>query len=176
MKGIGVADDESLEDFEGPPAITRGLAFVPALSGLGCPYWDRSAAGLWLGFGLDTARADLGRSVLEGVALRAAQLLERFEAIAGRPAALPIDGGLTNNEYFCRFLADAAGVEVMVPALAEITGLGAARMALLGAGLAANAEALPPLPPPARRYAPTRDLGDARERFAEAVERARRWK
>ncbi|NIR29420.1 MAG: glycerol kinase [Gammaproteobacteria bacterium] len=176
LKGIGVADDESLDGFQGPPAIERGLAFVPALSGLGCPYWDRSAAGLWVGLGLETTRADLCRSVLEGVALRAVQLLERFESIAGRPAWLPVDGGLTHNEYFCRFLADAAGLEVVVPALAEITGLGAARMALLGAGLAADLQALRPLPPPARRYAPTPRLGEVRERFAEAVERARRWR
>ncbi len=176
LKGIGVGADDILDGFEGPPAIARGLAFVPALSGLGCPYWDRSAAGLWLGLGLDTTRADLCRSVLEGVALRAVQLVERFESIAGRPASLPVDGGLTHNEYFCRFLADAAALEVVVPAVAEITGLGAARMALLGAGLARDAQALPPLPPPARRYTPGTDLGDARARFAEAVERARRWR
>jgi len=176
LKGVGLAGDDDLEGFEGPPAITRGLAFVPALSGLGCPYWDRSAAGLWLGFGLDTTRADLCRSVLEGVALRAAQLLERFESIAGRPASLPVDGGLTRNEYFCRFLADAAGLEVTVPALTEVTGLGAARMALLGARLVRDPSALPPLPPPTRRYAPGGELGEARARFAEAVERARRWR
>lgn len=176
LKGVGIASDETLEGLEGPPAITRGLAFVPALSGLGCPYWDRSAAGLWLGFGLDTTREDLCQSVLEGVALRAVQLLERFESIAGRPAVLPVDGGLTHNEYFCRFLADAAGLEVTVPAVAEITGLGAARMAVLGAGLARDAHALPPLPPPARRYLPTEEFSDAHARFAEAVERARRWR
>jgi len=56
----------------GPSALARGIVFVPALSGLGCPYWDRAAAGLWIGLGLDTQRGDLCRAVLEGIALRSA--------------------------------------------------------------------------------------------------------
>ena len=43
------ADFAEIDSFDATPAIARGLAFVPALSGLGCPYWDRSATGLWLG-------------------------------------------------------------------------------------------------------------------------------
>ena len=59
-KGLGLfADFAEISAFDAPPAITRGLAFVPALSGLACPHWDRSAAGLWLGLGLETTRADL---------------------------------------------------------------------------------------------------------------------
>jgi glycerol kinase len=40
---------------------------VPALCGLACPHWDRSAAGLWIGMGLDTTAIDLTQAVLEGI-------------------------------------------------------------------------------------------------------------
>jgi glycerol kinase len=177
LRGVGLAVNYAeLDAFDGAPAITRGLAFVPALSGLGCPYWDRSAAGLWVGLGLDTTRADLCRSVLEGIALRASQLLERFRGIAGRPAMLPADGGLTNNDYFCQFLADATGLEVVLPAVSEITGFGAGRLALLGAGVADTPDGLPPAPAPRRRFHPQRDMTEERTRFDAAVARARHWR
>ena len=151
VRGLGLFRSErEIGAFEGPPAIARGLAFVPALSGLGCPYWDRSAAGMWVGLGLDTGRVDLCRSVLEGVAFRTAQVLERFRAITGAAAEVPIDGGLSNNDYFCRFFAGAAGVEVVVPAVAEMTGYGAAKLALLGADLAPGAGGAPARPAAAR--------------------------
>ena len=69
------ADYAEISAFEKDPAILRDLAFVPALSGLACPHWDRSASGLWIGLGLDTTRADLLQSVIEGVALRAAEVI-----------------------------------------------------------------------------------------------------
>ncbi len=53
---------------------TGCIVFVPALSGLACPYWDGSAVGLWLG--MDTSSRDLVPAVFEGVALRSAQALE----------------------------------------------------------------------------------------------------
>ncbi len=67
------ADYKEIDEFAAEPAIARGLVFVPALSGLSCPYWDRRAAGLWLGMGLETTRSDMMQALLEGVALLARQ-------------------------------------------------------------------------------------------------------
>ncbi len=164
-----------LEGFDGPPAACAGLFFVPALSGLGCPYWDRSATGLWIGMRPETTRRDLCRAVLEGVALRAAQLLDGFAAITAVRAQLPVDGGLTRNDYFCRMLAAAATRNVVLPAAAEMTGYGTARLTLLGAGLCARVDDLPAAPAPRASYPPTFELGNARERFDAAVERSRGW-
>jgi glycerol kinase len=51
-RGLGLFDDYAgIDDFAAPPAIERGIVFVPALSGLAAPYWDRNAAGMWLGIG-----------------------------------------------------------------------------------------------------------------------------
>ncbi|MGH6892925.1 MAG: FGGY family carbohydrate kinase, partial [Dongiaceae bacterium] len=71
-RALGLFGDYGeIDDFVGDSAIARGLVFVPALSGLSCPYWDRRAAGLWLGMGLETTKADMMRALLEGVALLA---------------------------------------------------------------------------------------------------------
>ena len=91
-------------------------------------------AGLWLGMGLETTRRDLVQAVLEGIALRAAEVLGAMDRVAPLAGAVSVDGGLSRNGYFCRFLADALGREVVVPASAELTGLGIAQLALIGAG------------------------------------------
>src|SRR5690606_5313139 len=74
---IGVVRDVSeLDAFEAGPAIARGLAFVPALSGLACPHWDRTAAGLWIGMSADTSREDMAQALLEGIAFRTAEVID----------------------------------------------------------------------------------------------------
>ena len=65
-------DYSSLDTFDKPAAIDRNLVFVPALTGLACPHWDRRAAGLWIGLSLDTDQQDMMQSLIEGVALRTA--------------------------------------------------------------------------------------------------------
>jgi len=75
--GLGGIDDA------GASAISRGLIFVPAQAGLGCPYWDRAARAAWFGIDLATTQADLRRAVLEGIALRAAQLARALAAAMG---------------------------------------------------------------------------------------------
>ncbi|VTO24031.1 carbohydrate kinase, FGGY-like protein [Klebsiella variicola] len=72
---------EEFSDFPDEPAIARGLAFVPALSGLGCPHWDRSAAGLWAGLSLETERKDMLQSILEGIAVRSAEVINAMDKV-----------------------------------------------------------------------------------------------
>jgi glycerol kinase len=172
-RGIGLFDAYDQLRFEAAPAIERGLAFVPALSGLACPYWDRSAAGLWLGLGLDTTRADMAQALLEGIALRVADLLDAIGTLVPLTDTVSIDGGLARNDYFCRFLADATGRAIAVPSAADLTGLGTALLARIGTG---QPDDLPP-PPPERTISPARRLDPAlRARFRDAVERSRGWR
>jgi glycerol kinase len=89
---------------------------------------------------------------------------------------LSVDGGLTRNRYFTRFLADAMARRVRVPSSAELTGLGAAQLAMIGAGLA-NLDSLPPAPQPKAEVAPVSPLSaELRARFDAAVERSRAWR
>lgn len=154
-----------LDGLGGPPAAARGVFFVPALTGLACPHWDRSAAGLWIGLDVATGRDDLVKAVLEGVAFRVAEVLDALGAKAG--GVLSIDGGLTRSRYFRDFLARALDRELFLPSNVEITALGAARLASRGAiphRLAGTAIAPAPADPAWR------------EQFAEARQRATGWR
>ena len=113
--------------------------------------------------------------MLEGIALRIAQVISNLNQGSGTQELLPIDGGLSGSDYFRQFLADVTGLTVVVPEIAEITGYGAARLALLGSrpDLALD---LPPPPAPKRRCPPQRASAEILDRFAEAVERARGWR
>ena len=146
--------------FDAPPAISRGLAFVPSLAGLACPHWDRRAKGAWMGLGLDTGPRDLVQAVLEGVAFRTAEVVAAMEALGPVLSPISVDGGLTRNPWFCRFLADALGREILVSDEPETTAVGTALLAADGAGLAlerpASGTVIRPEPQPA----------EWRERFA----------
>lgn len=173
-RSLGLFSDfAEIDQFEARPAILRDLAFVPALSGLACPHWDRRAGGLWIGMGLDTTRADLMQSMLEGVALRAAEVITAMSELVPLGDTISVDGGMARNGYFLQFLADVLEKTVQVPSSTDLTALGTARMALRGLG----ADSLPPLPQPRRIVKPVEPHGaTARARFAGAVTRARGWK
>ncbi|QKJ88590.1 Glycerol kinase [Paramixta manurensis] len=133
---IGLFTDlEEFSDFPDQPAIARGLAFVPALSGLGCPYWDRSAAGLWAGLSLETERKDMLQSILEGIAIRSAEVIAAMEKISPVGDAISVDGGLSSNTYFRQFLANLIKKRVVVPDNREMTAQGVALLARKGLGI-----------------------------------------
>lgn len=164
---------DEIDGFTAPSALSRRIVFVPALSGLACPHWDRNASGLWIGLGLATTRQDMMQALLEGIALRAAEVMEAMAASLPLREAISIDGGLANNAYFTQFLANALCRTVTVASSTELTAMGTARMAMAGLG----ASNLPPLPRPARIYLPhTPITAELRARFSDAVSRAKAWK
>ncbi len=169
-KGLGLFTDYAeINAFKAETAISRGLVFVPALSGMACPHWDRSASGLWLGLGLDTSKFDMMQAVLEGVAMRASEVVKAM----GKAEFISIDGGLANNPYFGQFLANALNRMVVVAGSVDLTGLGTARMAMAGAG----AKTLPPLPAPRQSFFPTAPISAAlHSRFDIAILRSKGWK
>jgi glycerol kinase len=170
-RNLGLFDNyDEINRFERDAAIERGLVFVPALSGLACPHWDRSAAGLWLGMSLQTDRRDLVQALLEGVALRAAEVIRAMGEFAVIGERVSIDGGVSVNPYFCQFLANALGHRVSVNMMAELTALGTA-------ALAAGGELEPAAAADARReYLPGADMSACLDRFRDAVSRSRGWR
>jgi glycerol kinase len=167
VHGVGLLDGfSSLDLLEGPSAAERGLFFVPAQAGLGCPYWDRTARGGWIGIGLETPREDLARAVVEGIALRAAQLAGAFAKMSGI-GRVSIDGGLSRSVYFTGFLANALGRKIMVAQSADLTAIG-----LLQLCAREPARILPQW----REVEPDgSDFGRIHLRFADAVTRMRGW-
>ncbi len=112
-----------------------GVYAVPAFTGLGAPHWRPDARGALFGMTRATERASIVRAALDAVAWQTADLLETLAADgAPVPAALKVDGGMSNNAWFRQRLADLAGVTVVTPAHAEMTALGAAALAALRLG------------------------------------------
>ena len=162
---IGLFDTPAdLAAFDGPSALSRGLVFVPALSGLAAPWWDRTAAPMFIGMDQATSRRDLIRAVLEGIALLTAGLVR---AVPGG-AAISIDGGLSQSPYFAQFLANACHRPITVPPMHELTALGLAE--LCGLDVAA-ARAGGVICVPDGSVTP-----DLEARFAEGLQRSRGWR
>jgi glycerol kinase len=114
---------------------TRGVYLVPAFTGLGAPYWDPNARGLFTGMTLDTNRDHLITATLASVAYQTVALIEAVAADGAEVGQLRVDGGMVVNDWLCQFLADIIGCPVERPVNVETTALGAALLAALGGGL-----------------------------------------
>jgi glycerol kinase len=114
-----------------------GVAFLPALQGLGAPHGDPARRGAINGLTSATDRAHLARAGLEGLAFRAREVVNHVYGAVGQapPEILGVDGGLTASPLFLQVLADLTGLNVRRHAVGEATLLGAALCAARGAGL-----------------------------------------
>ncbi|WP_462376465.1 FGGY family carbohydrate kinase, partial [Rikenella microfusus] len=112
-----------------------GVYFVPALTGLGAPYWDQYARGTIVGITRGTTAAHLARAALEGVAY---EVYDIMGAMAGDVGALSkemrVDGGAVANDFLMQFQADICRGEVLRPVVLESTAMGAAFLAGLAVG------------------------------------------
>ena len=170
-KSLGLFSDfAEINRFNTSPAITRNLAFVPALTGLGCPYWDGSAAGLWIGMSLDTSAKDMVQAILEGVALRAGQVLAAMSDLIPIGNTISIDGGMSRNPYFCQFLSDVLQKRIIVQSSGDQTASGTAMMAT-EAAVELNHETAQ-----SRIFEPAALYDDNKAQFAKAVTRSRNWR
>lgn len=151
-----------------------GVAYVPALLGLGTPAWDYGARGALFGLTRGSGRPQIVRAVLEGVAQRAADLVDAAEADAGvEIPVLRVDGGMTANPTFIQALADATARPVEVSPEREATTLGAAFAAGLAIGAWPDDDAVAATWHPAEVVEPVGSFD--RERWAGTLRRAERW-
>jgi len=112
-----------------------GVYFVPALTGLGAPYWDQDARGAVFGLTRGTTSAHLVRAALEAMCYQTRDVLEAMQKDSGLAIErLKVDGGAVANDFLCQFQADILGVEVVRPRTIETTSLGAAYLAGLAVG------------------------------------------
>src|SRR5262249_46351858 len=149
------------------------VVFVPALTGLGAPYWEPEARGLVCGLTRGTTRAHLVRAALEAIAFQVADVLDAFP---GEVAVLRADGGASANGFLIQLQTDPAGCPVEVAADAEATALGAAALAGLAVGVFDGPEDVRSRVRIGRRHEPElpRDeVASRRASWARAVERAR---
>lgn len=109
---------------------------VPAFSGLGAPYWRSDAAAAFCGMTRTTGRAELVRAALSSIAYQIADLVFLMKDTAGAgKTELRVDGGPTENHWLMQFQSDILQSGVRVPQAQELSGIGAAWMAGIGAGI-----------------------------------------
>lgn len=112
-----------------------GVYFVPALTGLGAPYWDQYARGAIIGITRGTTAAHLTRAALEGICYQVYDVLMAMENdIQAKPKEIRVDGGAIANNFLMQFQSDICQCPVVRPRILETTALGAAYLA----GLAVN--------------------------------------
>jgi glycerol kinase len=158
-------------------ADANGCHFVPALAGLGAPYWDSGARGALLGITAGVTRAHVVRAVVEAMALRTRDVVEAMESAGGlRLDELRVDGGASVMDGLCQFQADLLGIPVARAASAETTALGAAWLAAVGEDLIAGPAAVAAAWRPGRRFHPAtpgRRPAAPYEAWKDAVNRVR---
>jgi glycerol kinase len=129
--GLGLLEDSAdSERIAREVPDTGGVYFVPALTGLGAPYWRPEARGVITGLTRGTTRAHLVRATLEGIAFQNHALLVAMQGDLRRPLlTVKVDGGAAGNDLLMQFQADLLGVSLSRPAMLETTALGAAFLA-----------------------------------------------
>jgi glycerol kinase len=112
-----------------------GVYFVPALTGLGAPYWDQYARGAIIGITRGTTNAHIARATLEGIAYQVYDLVKAMEAdFEKKGTELRVDGGAVANNLLMQFQSDIFDFKVIRPKTLETTALGAAYLAGLAIG------------------------------------------
>ncbi|HKE56293.1 MAG TPA: glycerol kinase GlpK [Pyrinomonadaceae bacterium] len=153
--------------------------FVPALVGLGAPYWDPYARGTIVGITRGTTQQHLARAALESICYQTCDVVEAMQ----RDSAIPItelkaDGGAVGNSFLMQFQADMLGVPVEVPKVTETTALGAAYLAGLATGQWTSRAEISGLNRAGKRYVPLMSSAvrnGLKRGWTRAVARAQGW-
>ncbi|WP_108395399.1 FGGY family carbohydrate kinase [Devosia submarina] len=167
---LGLADAAALSALAETVDDSNGVAFVPALVGLGAPYWRADARGTITGMTLGTKPAHLARAALEAIAFQVADVYAAMEADMGSALSeLRADGGASRNGTIMQFEADILDRPVAVAAAPEVSALGAAALAFSALGISM------PAVPAAQHFTP--QINDAsrtrhRQRWRSAITQA----
>jgi glycerol kinase len=170
--GLGIiAEAKESEELASSLADNEGVYFVPALTGLGSPHFLPEARGAISGLTRGSTRAHLARAALEAIAYQCADVIDAVrERLRIELPELRVDGGASANRFLMQFQADILGVPVAVAPHAEVSALGAAALAGLGAGLISPQD-VPRLLGSPTRYEPRIEEG-RRERLRAGWARA----
>ncbi|MDE0067492.1 MAG: glycerol kinase GlpK [Acidimicrobiaceae bacterium] len=163
-------------------ADAGGVVFVPALTGLGSPYWDARARGTIVGLTRGAGRAEIVRATVESMAYQSRDVIEAMSAASGAVLCeLRVDGGASVMDFLLQFQADQLGVPVVRAPVAETTAVGAAYLAGIAEGVWSGLDEVAGLSSQSdadRRFEPSPDRTRADADYAQwqrAVSRALDW-
>jgi len=177
LRDLGILSESSeASDLAASVPDTQGVYFVPALTGLGAPWWDPHARGTIVGLTRGTTRAHLVRAAVEAMAYQTRDVVDAMVADAGVPlSALRVDGGASANDTMLQLQADLLGVPVRRPAIQETTAIGAAYLAGLGTGVWSSKEEVAGHWRLDREFTPGGGADDAYTDWRRAVAQALSW-
>ncbi len=134
--GLGIIRSSSeIEALAASVSDNGGVYFVPALTGMGAPYWDQYAHGVICGITRGTTAAHIARAALEGIAFQTMDIVSAMERDAGvKLSELKVDGGASRNNLMMQFQADILETAVIRPEVTETTAMGACYLAGLAVG------------------------------------------
>jgi xylulokinase len=134
----GVDYDALTAEAATAPAGSQGLYWLPYLMGERTPHLDASARGGWIGLTAKHRRADLIRSLLEGVSYSQKDCLDIVEQIGVPVDSVRASGGGAHSPFWRQMLADVFGKRVVTLQTQEGSAYGAALLALVGTGVYAS--------------------------------------
>lgn len=178
--GLGLFEQASdVEALAATVDSSNGVAFVPALTGLGAPYWDPDARGTILGLTRGTTKAHVARAALEAIAFQVRDVVDAMCADSGvQLSELRVDGGAARNDLLMQLQADLLGVPIVRPAQLETTAMGAAFLSGLGVGIWKSTAELERTWHIDKIFEPNISMDERDSRYARwkrAVERSRNW-
>jgi len=142
--GLGIIkESKDVEALAASVPTTDGVVFVPALTGLGAPWWKPDVRGTISGISRGTTSAHIARATLEAVANQVTDLVEAMEKDTGLATTnLKVDGGMSANNLLMQMQSDFLQTKVIRGQVIETTALGAAYLAAIGCGTFKNFEDL----------------------------------
>lgn len=176
--GLGIIRSSSeIEQLASTVPDTGGVYFVPALTGMGAPYWDQHARGIICGISRGTTSAHIARAALDGIAFQTYDIMNAMMRDTGtQMRQLKVDGGASRNNLMMQFQADILNAEIIRPKITETTALGAAYLAGLATGYWDCLDEVERQWQAERRFLPERantdEIARAKAGWADAVRRA----
>lgn len=172
--GLGIIKSSSeVEALAASVPDNGGVYFVPALTGLGAPYWDPYAKGTIYGITRGTTAAHIARAALEGIAFQTMDIVRAMERDAGiKLGTLKVDGGASRNNLLMQFQADVLGTRVVRPRVSETTAEGAAYLAGLAVGYWSSLEEIRKYWQAEADFKPQFSREEEKAGWADAVKRA----
>ncbi|CAB4545567.1 MAG: glycerol kinase GlpK [Actinobacteria bacterium] len=169
---LGIIESSAqVEELATTAGSSDGVVFVPALTGLGAPFWNSEIRGSLLGITRGTSKANIAYATLEAIAYQVGAVVKAMSEDSGKKVALlRVDGGAAANSLMLQIQADQLQAVVVRAKNLESTGLGAGLLAGLGSGIWSSLDQLRQLNPAAEEFAPKQDRSDSYQRWLEAVQ------
>jgi glycerol kinase len=161
---------EEIEELAKTVPDNGGIVFVPALTGLGAPYWIPDARGSVFGLTRGTQRGHLARATLEALAFQVKDVFDAMATTGIQLNSLRVDGGASANNLLMQLQADQLQVSIQRPANLDSTALGAAYLAGLGIGYWKDLETLRNLNPVETSFTPVETSPEPYKRWKQAVQ------